>query len=187
MRGVLPENGYESPRSPDDDKLFGQGIHNGERRRNGRTKSSDNPDEVGSPESKAYLNGAAGTAEHKLDEEARGKTKRKVGLRDRVGCFTWTWFTMTMATGGIANVIHSSNAIHTFWPKYSSALTKCSSIHLRRVDYYWHHILYFQSCVISHECNFDYFTVQVESRLLPWFLHKPIRVSVHSCLRKYNF
>jgi tellurite resistance protein TehA-like permease len=26
-----------------------------------------------------------------------------------LGCYTWTWFTMTMATGGIASVLHSSN------------------------------------------------------------------------------
>jgi len=35
MRQILPENGYESPRSPDDNNniLFGQGILSGERRR----------------------------------------------------------------------------------------------------------------------------------------------------------
>ncbi|KAK0747582.1 voltage-dependent anion channel-domain-containing protein [Apiosordaria backusii] len=31
----------------------------------------------------------------------------KVGIRDRICCVQWNWFTMTMATGGIANVLHS--------------------------------------------------------------------------------
>ncbi|KAF5000003.1 hypothetical protein FGRMN_2084 [Fusarium graminum] len=32
---------------------------------------------------------------------------RKVGLRDRIACHRWTYFTMTMSTGGIANILHS--------------------------------------------------------------------------------
>ncbi|KAK7948665.1 uncharacterized protein PG986_009551 [Apiospora aurea] len=31
----------------------------------------------------------------------------KVGLRDRIGCHQWNWFTMTMATGGVSNVLHT--------------------------------------------------------------------------------
>ncbi|KAK3315028.1 voltage-dependent anion channel-domain-containing protein [Apodospora peruviana] len=31
----------------------------------------------------------------------------KVGLRDRIGCYQWTWFTMNMATGGVANLLFS--------------------------------------------------------------------------------
>lgn len=34
--------------------------------------------------------------------------KRTVGIKDRIACFQWTWFTSTMATGGIANVLASS-------------------------------------------------------------------------------
>jgi hypothetical protein len=163
MRQNLPENGYESPRSPDDDILFGQGIlHSEERRRVGRTKSSDNHDEVESPESRAQYYGGMGTMQHKSDEE--GGEKTKAGFRARVGCFTWTWFTMTMATGGIANVLHSSNAIHSSCQR-SSALINCSSIPLRLVDHCWRHIFSLQRCIVCHKCNFDYFTVQMESRL----------------------
>ncbi|GAO14277.1 hypothetical protein UVI_02000940 [Ustilaginoidea virens] len=31
----------------------------------------------------------------------------QVTLKDRIACYQWTYFTMTMATGGIANVLHS--------------------------------------------------------------------------------
>ncbi|KAI4862410.1 voltage-dependent anion channel-domain-containing protein [Hypoxylon rubiginosum] len=37
----------------------------------------------------------------------RSKGGSKVGIRDRICCHQWTWFTMTMATGGVANVLHS--------------------------------------------------------------------------------
>lgn len=30
-----------------------------------------------------------------------------VSIKDRIACFQWTWFTSTMATGGIANVLAS--------------------------------------------------------------------------------
>lgn len=32
----------------------------------------------------------------------------KVTLKDRIACCQWTFFTMTMATGGVANVLHAS-------------------------------------------------------------------------------
>ncbi|KAK0652182.1 voltage-dependent anion channel-domain-containing protein [Cercophora newfieldiana] len=39
--------------------------------------------------------------------KARNLRGSKVGIKDRIACFRWTWFTMTMATGGVANVISS--------------------------------------------------------------------------------
>ncbi|RFN50864.1 malic acid transport protein [Fusarium flagelliforme] len=32
---------------------------------------------------------------------------QKVGIRDRIACYQWTYFTLTMSTGGIANILHS--------------------------------------------------------------------------------
>lgn len=40
-----------------------------------------------------------------------GNRKGVVGFKDRVACFQWTWFTSTMATGGIANVLASSTLL----------------------------------------------------------------------------
>ncbi|KAI2610416.1 voltage-dependent anion channel-domain-containing protein [Hypoxylon sp. NC1633] len=46
---------------------------------------------------------------------ARGsRPGNKIGIRDRICCHQWTWFTMTMATGGVANVLHS------IWTPYRS-------------------------------------------------------------------
>jgi hypothetical protein len=103
---MLPENGYESPHLPDNEEGFfhsmGNGTHRvGERRRAGRNvqkfvaaETPDNRDNIG-------------TSDTDLGREEDTEIKT-IGIRDRVGCYTWTWFTMTMATGGIANVLHSS-------------------------------------------------------------------------------
>lgn len=38
------------------------------------------------------------------------KEIQTVSIKDRITCFRWTWFTSTMATGGIANVIASGES-----------------------------------------------------------------------------
>ncbi|KAG6024598.1 hypothetical protein E4U41_001731 [Claviceps citrina] len=38
----------------------------------------------------------------------KARPAREVTLKDRIACYQWTFFTMTMATGGVANVLHAS-------------------------------------------------------------------------------
>ncbi|KAM0284750.1 hypothetical protein ACHAO9_009051 [Fusarium lateritium] len=44
---------------------------------------------------------------HVMATAEKSPEGRKVGLRDRIACHRWTYFTMTMSTGGIANILHS--------------------------------------------------------------------------------
>jgi hypothetical protein len=104
MKRILPENGYESPQSPEHGDIpFGNGIDKKWERR--RSWFAGGNDETA---------GGAESADSPLDMDRGDRIQdrfgesRIIGFRDRVGCYTWTWFTMTMATGGIANVLHSS-------------------------------------------------------------------------------
>ena len=46
------------------------------------------------------------------EDRDEGKDPAKLPIRERVRHFTWTWFTMTMATGGIANVLYDEQLQH---------------------------------------------------------------------------
>lgn len=45
-----------------------------------------------------------------LKEHVSGCKSENVTWKDRLQLFTWNWFTMVMATGGIANAINSSKS-----------------------------------------------------------------------------
>jgi hypothetical protein len=52
--------------------------------------------------------GGDGMMEDEDDQKKKHVSpKGKIGFRGRIRHFTWTWFTMTMATGGIANVLYT--------------------------------------------------------------------------------
>ena len=108
MRIILPQNGYESPRGPDTPGIrHGNSTHeHGERRRagiGGIGSSGEAQIELDDPQSEAYLHSRL--RDH---QEGGNEKSRKVGFRRRVSYYSWTWFTMTMATGGIANVLDNS-------------------------------------------------------------------------------
>ncbi|XDG03643.1 hypothetical protein ABKA04_003258 [Annulohypoxylon sp. FPYF3050] len=42
-----------------------------------------------------------------ISNARKHKGAKNIGIRDRICCHQWTWFTMTMATGGVANVLYS--------------------------------------------------------------------------------
>ncbi|KAI0853822.1 voltage-dependent anion channel-domain-containing protein [Daldinia vernicosa] len=42
-----------------------------------------------------------------ISNARKSRNGKKIGIRDRICCHQWTWFTMTMATGGVANVLYS--------------------------------------------------------------------------------
>lgn len=54
---------------------------------------------------------------------------KHVGIKDRIACFQWTWFTSTMATGGIANVLASSTLLQSqYLPRHPQALANFRSV-----------------------------------------------------------
>jgi hypothetical protein len=56
-------------------------------------------------------------SEKRRDEEQDKDARVKLSFRERIRHFTWTWFCMTMATGGIANVLYTSTYSISFFQK----------------------------------------------------------------------
>lgn len=50
---------------------------------------------------------AGNDGDNGVEEDEEEAQKENLSFRERIRHFTWTWFTMTMATGGIANVLYS--------------------------------------------------------------------------------
>ncbi|EKG20145.1 C4-dicarboxylate transporter/malic acid transport protein [Macrophomina phaseolina MS6] len=63
------------------------------------------PDQDRDPSPMSLQNGTNTKAQD--NDCAEKEEPQRLSLRERIRHFTWTWFTMTMATGGIANVLHN--------------------------------------------------------------------------------
>ncbi|KAL6400587.1 malic acid transport protein [Ilyonectria robusta] len=44
---------------------------------------------------------------HVMASAEKASPNHRIGIRDRIACYQWTYFTMTMSTGGIANILHA--------------------------------------------------------------------------------
>ena len=68
----------------------------------------------------------------------------KLEWRERIRHFTWTFFTMTMATGGIANVLYTGTGPCTTAHVEGRLTDLCpfhSAFPLSRPHHHWHHLL----------------------------------------------
>ncbi|KAF5553246.1 Malic acid transport [Fusarium phyllophilum] len=64
---------------------------------------------------------------HVIATAEKGPGNQKVGIRDRIACYQWTYFTMTMSTGGVANIIYSLFML--FWPGQLTIMTRIFPVH----------------------------------------------------------
>ncbi|KAK1776731.1 voltage-dependent anion channel-domain-containing protein [Copromyces sp. CBS 386.78] len=99
--------GYESPSELEDGYITPDPTNH----RPGLPGASSGPSWLNSSTSRRQ-NGGGNSSPMKasMDDilnKGRNLSKRKVSLRDRITCYQWTWFTMTMATGGVANILYS--------------------------------------------------------------------------------
>lgn len=65
------------------------------------------PDEDRDASPMPLQNGTDAKGKDNDNEWSEKAEPQRLSLRERIRHFTWTWFTMTMATGGIANVLHN--------------------------------------------------------------------------------
>ncbi|RYP92327.1 hypothetical protein DL770_001529 [Monosporascus sp. CRB-9-2] len=99
-----------------------------------------------------------------ISNARKNRYGKKIGIRDRICCYQWTWFTMTMATGGIANVFHS------IWVAYEASWL----YYIGLVFFLFNMSLFVMNCILITmrfkmvPGSFTHsFTDQVESLFIP--------------------
>lgn len=184
----LPENGYESPLpSPHGGSEFFSRprLIREERIRVAYTRESlEVPVEsdgrtVQTGSTNGIINGGI---EGNQQLEAVEEKPRRVGFRDRLGCYTWTWFTMTMATGGIANVLHSSMALHLRCEVLSD---NSSSVQVRLAADPRRDRLLLQPLAVRHELHLSDTAIPLERRVSGELVPESVGVLVYPCLCEF--
>ncbi|KAF6819972.1 c4-dicarboxylate transporter malic acid transporter [Colletotrichum sojae] len=124
--------------------------------------------------------GPEGTGEEDINRGNLGarlekrSSRGKVGIRDRISCHRWTWF--TMATGGMANVIHSL--------PYQAAWLNGFAVAFFLLNL----VLFIMNCVMA-TLRFRFrrgelvhsFTDQTESLFIPASLHRFAVICINIC------
>jgi hypothetical protein len=200
MNREVAENGYESPMSEDFEERptssskndnaavkrnrkgkrqlsnghanGKQGLHNGEEKDgdNSNTKDSEDSDDD----------------EHTQDREDRqtdeeGNAPVRVSIRDRICCTTWSWFTLTMATGGIANVLYSSMShLGQFYGHENSNRFR-STLSLKVVRDTWGYSYAIEHCLLHNDMDTHAPTFQMAS----WKLFQVHSESIRSLIRTH--
>ena len=108
----------------------------------------------------------------------------KLEWRERIRHFTWTFFTMTMATGGIANVLYTGTNLPLYKAGHGrlQVLTDCctwdSAFPLSRPHRNRHHLLPLQHRSLHNQHYYDLVTIPSLPRDFQSILFTPHRVSV---------
>ncbi|KPM34932.1 hypothetical protein AK830_g11635 [Neonectria ditissima] len=114
---------------------------------------------------------------HVMASAEKTSPNHKVGIRDRIACYQWTYFTMTMSTGGIANILHSLK-----WDN--------SWIHGIGVFFLLLNVILFGANCVLISIRFHLrpgsftrsFTDQFESLFIPAFLASPSKLTRRSSI-----
>ncbi|KAJ2895501.1 hypothetical protein MKZ38_006404 [Zalerion maritima] len=165
---LSPGNGYESPGETEFNFMQGSAIPGTQSRpRTARTLSTTFIPRV--------LGGSHANQSIDMVVEKQPAPVR-VRFKDRIALYQWTWFTMTMATGGIANLLHSI--------PYRSEWLRVSGV----CFYLFNLLLFITNCVLitmrfwMRKGSFvGSFTDQVESLFIPSFVVSIATILINTC------
>lgn len=72
------------------------------------SSGEEKENDLGEDKDNAVGGDEGGRGNQPTKKETQKERHAKLSFRERIRHFTWTWFCMTMATGGVANVLYTS-------------------------------------------------------------------------------